>query len=194
MLPLRIFEPRYLAMLEDVIANERVLGMVQPAGGEEDAPISNAARLQSIACVGRVTAFEELDDGHRLITLTGIARCVLDSEVAIAKPYRTYNVSYEPFAGDFKQGAGEHDVDRDGLLRALKRYLEVHKLGADWSAISKASTERLVNSLAVISPYGPREKQALLEAPDLKTRAQVLVALAAMDVAAGAGGSGSVLQ
>ena len=103
-------------------------------------------------------------------------------------------MSYDRFLRDFEAGAGEDEVDRQGLLKALKTYLEARNLKADWSAVSKSSNETLVNSLSIVSPYGAEEKQALLEAPDLKSRAEMLVALAEMELAAGAGGSGSTLQ
>jgi uncharacterized protein len=193
-LPLTIFEPRYLAMLDDAISGDRVLGLVQPKGGSEESPPGKSVELRSVGGVGRLTAYEELDDGRVLITLSGIARCRLEKEVACDKPYRLWNVDYAPFQGDFIAGAGEETVDRQGLLDTLRTYLEARNLSADWSAIANASTERLVNSLAVIAPYGPEEKQALLEAPDLSTRADMLVALAELDLAAGSQGSGSRLQ
>ena len=128
------------------------------------------------------------------ITLTGIARFALVDEVPLAKPYRICTVSYDTFLGDFVAGAGEDEVDRQGLLKALKTYLEARDLKADWPAVAKSSNEMLVNALAVASPFGPEEKQALLEAADLKTRAEILVALAEMELAASAGGAGSTLQ
>jgi uncharacterized protein len=193
-LPLTIFEPRYLAMLDDAISGDRVLGLVQPKGGSEESPPGKSVELRSVGGVGRLTAYEELDDGRVLITLSGIARCLLEQEVACDKPYRLWNVDFARFQGDFIAGAGEETVDRQGLLDTLRTYLEARNLSADWSAIADASTERLVNSLAVIAPYGPEEKQALLEAPDLSTRADMLVALAELDLAAGSQGSGSRLQ
>jgi uncharacterized protein len=193
-LPLTIFEPRYLAMLDDAISGDRVLGLVQPKGGSEESPPGKSVELRSVGGVGRLTAYEELDDGRVLITLSGIARCLLEEEVACDKPYRLWNVDFARFQGDFIAGAGEQTVDRQGLLDTLRTYLEARNLSADWSAIANASTERLVNSLAVIAPYGPEEKQALLEAPDLSTRADMLVALAELDLAAGSQGSGSRLQ
>jgi Lon protease-like protein len=141
-----------------------------------------------------VTAYEEADDGRLHITLTGIARWVLEDEVQTAKPYRVCTVSYGRHAGDFDVGAGEADVDRENLVATLKAYLSAHDLSADWKAVAKASTETLVNSLALICPYGPEEKQALLEAPDLRARAEMLVALAEMELATGPEGSGSRLQ
>jgi Lon protease-like protein len=193
-LPLTIFEPRYLAMLDDAISGDRLLGLVQPKGGGEESPPGKSVELRSVGGVGRLTAYEELDDGRVLITLSGIARCLLTEEVACDKPYRLWNVDFARFQGDFVAGAGEENVNRQGLLDTLRTYLEARNLSADWSAIANASTERLVNSLAVIAPYGPEEKQALLEAPDLSTRADMLVALAELDLAAGSQGSGPRLQ
>jgi Lon protease-like protein len=194
-LPLNVFEPRYLAMLEDVMSGPRVLGIVQPAAGDsEESPAGKAAELRRIGCVGRVTAYQELDDGRLAIVLTGIARCTLLAEVATPKLYRTFTVDFERFLADFIAGNGEDDVDRHSLVAALKTYLEARHQRADWSAISKAATEALVNMLAIASPYGPEEKQALLEAPTLKARAEALIALAEMELAAGTGSSGSRLQ
>jgi Lon protease-like protein len=193
-LPLTIFEPRYLAMLDDAISGERVLGLVQPKGEGEESPLGKSVELRSVGCVGRLTAFEELDDGRLLITLSGVARCVLEQELACDKPYRLWNVGFAPFQTDFVAGAGEDSVNREALLDTLRTYLEARNLSADWSAIANASTERLVNSLAVLSPYGEEEKQALLEAPDLQNRADMLVALAELELAAGSQGSGSRLQ
>jgi Lon protease-like protein len=192
-LPLNVFEPRYLQMLEDVMSTARVLCIVQPDAGEEESPTGKAAALRRVGCVGRVTSYQELDDGRMFITLTGVARCTL-GEVDIAKPYRICTVEYDDYLGDFEAGAGEEDVDRQALLRALKTYLEARNMRADWGAVAKQSNETLVNSLSIVAPYGAQEKQALLEARDLKMRAEMLVALAEMELAAGAGGSGSTLQ
>jgi hypothetical protein len=193
-LPLNIFEPRYLQMVEDAMSTSRVLGIVQPESGDEESPVARTAPLRRIGCTGRITSYEELEDGRFLISLTGVARFEVADEVMLAKPYRVCTVSHERFLSDFVAGAGEEEVDRPGLLSSLKAYLEARKLQADWSAIGKTSTETLVNSLAIASPYGREEKQALLEAADLKTRAEMLVALAEMEIAAGTRGSGSTLQ
>jgi hypothetical protein len=173
-----------------------VLAIVQPTGGteEDESPAGRAVDLRRVGCVGRVTSYQETGDGRLIIALTGIARCALLTEVDADTPYRVWQASSEPFAGDFTAGRGEDEVDRQGLLKALKTYLEARNLKADWSAISQSSTETLVNSLAIASPYGPEEKQALLEAPTLKARAEALVALAEMELAAGAGGTGTTLQ
>src|SRR5262249_35479396 len=193
-LPLNIFEPRYLQMVEDAMSTSRVLGLVQPASGEEESPVSRTAPLRRIGCAGRIISYQELDDGRLIISLAGIARFELSDEVAPAKPYRICTVSYERFLGDFTPGTGEDEVDREGLMGALKAYLQARELKADWGAIAKTATEALVNSLAIVSPYGSEEKQALLEAADLKTRAEMLVALAEMELAAGGRGPRSTAQ
>jgi uncharacterized protein len=196
-LPLNVFEPRYLKMMDDAMSTSRVIGMIQPEGGEadEESPIGRTAPLRRIGCVGRITGYQELEDGRMMITLTGIARLTVRDEVPLEKPYRVCTVAYDDYLTDFVAGAGEEDVDRQGFLKALKTYLEARNLKADWSAVSKSSNETLINSLAIVSPYGPEEKQALLEATTLKARAEMLVALAEMELAsAGAGGSGSTLQ
>jgi uncharacterized protein len=171
-LPLNVFEPRYLSMLDDVIAGDRVLAIVQPEGANEESPLGKETPLRKVGCAGRVTSYQELDDGRMLITLTGIARCKVLPDVQTSKPYRICNVSFDAYREDFAAGVGESDVDRDVLVKALRRYLEARELTVDWSAVSKASTEVLINSLAIASPYDPNEKQALLEASDLKMRAE----------------------
>ncbi len=194
-LPLNVFEPRYLAMLDDVIGSTRVLGILQPGtdlSGEES-PAGNSSDLKRVGCAGRVTSYQELDDGRLMITLTGLCRFDVVSEEQIASPYRTMKVTYTRFADDLVPGTGEDDVDRQGLLRVLKMYLDEKRLNTDWTAIQRASSEFLVNTLSIISPYGAEEKQALLEAGTLKSRAEVLVALAEMELATH-GGSGGTLQ
>jgi uncharacterized protein len=194
-LRLNVFEARYLALVDDALATSRVLVIVQPAAaGEDESPPGKSEPLKRVGCVGRLSAYQELEDGRLLITLTGIARCRLTEEIDSRKPYRLYSVSCEPFTGDFAAGAGEHEVDRERLLTTLKKYLEARQLKADWTAILKSPSEALVNALCIMSPYGSEEKQALLEAPDLKTRAEVLVALAEMELAASSDGSGTALQ
>jgi uncharacterized protein len=195
-LPLSVFEPRYLDMLEDVLSGARVLAVVQPAAAiDDESPPGKSVALRKVGCVGRVTTYQELDDGRLGVALTGVIRCALLDEVPTAKPYRVYRMDFDRFVGDLVAGKGEEEVDRQRLLAALKTYLEARKQRADWSAISKSSSESLVNLLAIASPYGPEEKQALLEAPTLAARADALVALAEMELAAGAGGgSGSTLQ
>ena len=194
-LPLNVFEPRYLAMLDDVISASRVLGIIQPVGDmtREESPAGNANELKRVGCAGRVTAYQELDDGRLMITLTGLCRFDVVSEEPQEQPYRVMRVNYSRFVNDLAAGSGEELVDRPGLLNVLKHYLDEKRLNTDWTAIQRASSEFLVNTLSIISPYGAEEKQALLEASDLKTRAEVLVALAEMELATH-GGSGGTLQ
>ena len=198
-LPLNVFEPRYLAMLDDVMAGPRIIGIIQPQGGESksgegrESPEGKSQGLRRVGCAGRVTSYQELDDGRLTIGITGIARFEVIGEAATETPYRIMSVSYDRFASDLSHGLGEEQVDRVKLLAALKDYLERSQLKADWSVIERASSEFLINALCVMSPYGPEEKQALLEAADLKSRAEVLVALAEMELAA-QGGSGGTLQ
>ncbi len=194
-LPLNVFEPRYLAMLEDVIAGSRIIGIIQPGEFDEKAesPAGKTGSLKRVGCAGRVTAYQELDDGRLVITLTGVARYEIIDEASTAKPYRVASVSYDRFAQDFNKGLGEEQVDRANLLRVLRSYLEQNNLKTDWNAIQRAPSEFLINALCVMSPYGPEEKQALLEASDLKARADVLVALAEMELAS-SGNPGNTLQ
>lgn len=197
-LPLNVFEPRYLAMIDDVMAGSRVLGILQPTGpAEEDTTIESPAGktygLHKVGCAGRITSYKELDDGRYVITLTGIGRFEVVGEAETDNPYRTMTVAYDRFAADLTEGLGEERVDRENLLRVLKDYLEANQLKTDWTAVQRASNEYLINALSVMAPYGSEEKQALLEAPDLKTRAEVLVALAEIELASN-GGSGTTLQ
>ncbi|MCG8562864.1 MAG: LON peptidase substrate-binding domain-containing protein [Hyphomicrobiales bacterium] len=195
-LPLNVFEPRYLAMISDVLAGERMLAVLQPKApaGDEQSPEGKTFPLRTVGGIGRLTAFSETDDGRILITLTGICRLELAGETETEDPYRTIEADYEPYADDLIRGEGEDAVDRDRLLTVLKTYLEAHELTADWDSINHSTNERLVNTLSMISPYGAEEKQALLEAPDLKSRAEVLVALAEMELAARDDGTESTMQ
>jgi Lon protease-like protein len=192
-LPLNIFEPRYLAMIDDALrSGYRLIGMIQPdptRPGSEDKPV-----LYKVGCVGRLTQIAETGDGRYLIQLTGIVRYRIEEELAVATPYRQCRVSYAPFVTDFDARAGEDEVDRENLLKALRDFLEANHLKADWEGIENAPNEALVNALAMMSPYGPAEKQALLEAPDLKTRAEVLVAVTEIELAKKIAGGDTALQ
>jgi uncharacterized protein len=196
-LPLNVFEPRYLEMLDDVMSGDRLIGIIQPATGgssdDEESPLADSVGLRRVGCVGRVTNYQEVDHARLVITLTGITRYEIIDEAMTDLPYRVASVSYDRFASDLNEGLGEDQVDRSNLLRVLRSYLDANKLEADWAAIQRASSEFLINALCVMCPYGPEEKQALLEADDLKRRADVLVALAEMELAS-SGGNGNTLQ
>jgi len=194
-LPLNIFEPRYLAMVDDALSGARIIGIIQPAQEAADAgrPASPPSLLAT-GCAGRLTAYAETPDDRMLITLTGIARFRILEEIPTAAPYRLVEADYAPFADDFVSNLGEDQVDRSALLKAFRDFLDAHNMGADWDEVAEASSETLVNTFSILSPFSPIEKQALLEASDLKTRADMLVALTEMALGAERGGIGTQLQ
>ena len=184
-LPLNIFEPRYLAMIDDALrSGTRLIGMIQP-DPTHPGPDQAKPHLFRVGCVGRITQFAESGDGRYLIQLTGVARFRIDQELLADTPYRQCRVTYQPFTDDFIARKGEDEVDRKTLLRTLADFLKANNLKADWAGIENAPNEALVNALAMMSPYGAAEKQALLEAPDLKTRAEILVAVTEIELAKG---------
>ena len=192
-MPLNIFEPRYLAMIDDALrAGHRLIGMIQPDSAHPGP--AEKPNLFKIGCVGRITQIAETGDGRYLIQLTGIARFRIDEELAVTTPYRQCRVVYAPFADDLVARKGEEAVDRERLLRSLSEFLKANDLKADWEGIENAPNEALVNALAMMSPYGTAEKQALLEAPDLKTRAEILVAMTEIELAKKASGGETSLQ
>ena len=169
-------------MMDDALSGDRLIGMIQPTiGAEQD----DRPALMGIGCAGRITAYSEMDDGRVLITLTGICRFVCQAELCSDAPYRLVVPDFHSFALDLVPDHGANEIDRTALLRALDGYLVVNERKVDWDQVNTASTEVLVNTLSLLSPYSAREKQALLEAPDLKTRTDVLIALAEMDRAHG---------
>jgi Lon protease-like protein len=182
-LPLNIFEPRDLAMVDAALCSDRVIGMVQPEEGV--AATLAAPPLRAIGCAGRITAFAETGDGRYMITLTGIARFRILEEVQCGAPYRRCHVTAEPFPLDFAD-CGDMPLDRDAVLRMLRAYLKANDLDADWESVGEASNETLINTLAMLAPFGAAEKQALLEAPDLKARAETLVAITELTLTGGA--------
>src|SRR6202044_1143595 len=184
-MPLNIFEPRYLAMIDDTLRSEhRLIGMIQPDPAHPG-PDENKPHLFRVGCVGRMTQFAESGDGRYLIQLTGVARFRVEAELPVGTPYRQCRVAYQPFVDDFTARKGEDEVDRKAVLRALADFLKANNLKADWGGIENAPNEALVNALAMMSPYGPAEKQALLEAPDLKMRAEILIAVTEIELAKG---------
>jgi Lon protease-like protein len=193
-LPLNVFEPRYLSMINDVMAGSRLIGIVQPLSGtgSQESPSGKNYSLRNTGGLGRITSFTETDDGRMLITLTGISRFDLVSEQYTTKPYRICEIDTAPYANDFATGYGQDTVNWNKFLNVLKNYLDARKLVADWQSIERSPVETLINTLAMISPYGPEEKQALLEASGLKERSEVLMALAEMDIASPDGEFGSL--
>ena len=187
-LPLHIFEPRYLAMIEDCLKSDRrLIGMIQPRGEGDPQPLTR------VGCAGRLTSFTELEDGRYMITLTGVARFVLAEEMAGFVPYRRAKVDFAPFLGDLTRAEPDPDFDRRPFLRDLGRYLAAHKMGTDWSNLKEADDEMLVNVLSMLCPFEPEEKQALLEAVTLPARRKSLETLIAMALKSPGGGE-EVLQ
>ena len=183
LLPLNIFEPRYLAMTEDALASDQLIGMVQPVEGRGDDPVPP---VYGTGCAGRISAFEETDDGRYLITLTGISRFHVGDELPTVRGYRRVKADWDAFRGDFEDcvcGA----FDRPRLLDRLASFFTMQGITANWDAIKNASDERLVTSLAMICPFEAREKQALLEAPTLTERAKLITTLVEMAVLGGDG-------
>jgi uncharacterized protein len=177
-LPLNIFEPRYLAMTRDALGGERLIGMIQPT--DPAARETNPA-VYPTGCAGRITSFSETDDGRFLITLTGVSRFRIREELPLVEGYRRVAPDWHGFAGDI-EGQEEPEFDRERLIRGLRAYFQQHQMSADWDAITSVPGERLVTSIAMICPFDPREKQGLLEAPDINERARLLTAIVEMAV------------
>jgi len=186
-LPLNIFEPRYLAMIEDAFKADRMIGMIQPTDptGRERVPA-----LYETGCAGRITSFSETEDGRFLITLSGVSRFAIQREIDGVNGYRRVTPRWDRFTGDLEpESCGA--IDRGRMLAGLKTYFRVQGLSVDWQAIETSLDERLVNSLAMICPFSPSEKQALLEAPDLAERGKLLIGLIEMAILDGHDGGGS---
>ena len=182
-MPLNIFEPRYLAMVDDTFRDgHRLIGMIQPDVAHSPKN-SDKPALFRVGCVGRITQLAESGDGRYILELTGIARFKVLEEMTVLTAYRQCKVDYFPFLDDFTARKGEEAVDREALLEVLTDFLKANNLKVDWEGIESAPNEALVNALAMMSPYGAAEKQAMLEAPDLKTRAEILIAITEMDLA-----------
>lgn len=181
-MPLNIFEPRYLQMVDDAFRDgHRLIGMIQPDVTHSQS--NERPALFKVGCVGRITQLAESGDGRYILELTGVARFRILEEKTVLTPYRQCQVDFSTFLDDFIARKGEEEVDRKALLEALTQFLKANQLKVDWDGIESAPNEALVNALAMMSPYGPAEKQALLEAPNLKTRAEILIAVTEMDLA-----------
>ena len=173
-LPLHIFEPRYLAMIDDALKTpHRLIGMIQPNAGPDD----SAPRLHRIGCAGRITGFSETEDRRYMITLGGISRFRVVNEVDGFTPYRRCSVSWDGFDRDLGPVERDKGFDRACFLGALRRYFDDRDLQTDWESLDEAEDELLINSLSMLCPFEPEDKQALLEAPSLSTRRETLVTL-----------------
>ncbi|MCM2293345.1 LON peptidase substrate-binding domain-containing protein [Allorhizobium sp. BGMRC 0089] len=191
-LPLNIFEPRYLELFDFALRGNRLIGMVQPSLTEPSPTDGGQAALAPVGCLGRITSFAETGDGRYIVSLSGLCRYRVISEVRSHHPFRQIRIS--PFVTDLSAAQEEESVDRSRLLATFRAYLEANTLEADWDSVQRASNLTLVNSLSMMSPFGPAEKQALLEAPDLKSRAETLIAITEIYLARGSGESDRTLQ
>jgi len=180
-LPLNIFEPRYLAMTRDALGGERLIGMVQPNEPQQDNRGGGTLNppVYPVGCAGRVTAFAETDDGRYLVTLTGVSRFRIRDELPLLSGYRRVVPDWQPFVQDLDVPPST-GFDRERFIRGLKEFFTQRQISADWEAIDKAAGEHLITSIAMLCPFAPSEKQALLEAPDLDERARLLIALVEM--------------
>jgi len=176
-LPLNIFEPRYLAMFRDAMEGERLIGMVQPS----DPPVREVnPAVYPLGCAGRITSFSETEDGRFLVTLTGVSRFRIREELPLLSGYRRVVAEWDDFAED--RNPDEAGFDRTRLTVGLKNFFTHRQVQADWSAIDQAPGEHLVTSIAMMCPFAPSEKQALLEAKTLDERARLLTALIEMNL------------
>ena len=190
-MPLNIFEPRYLQMIDEAIGGPRLIGMIQPS---LDGRLRNDGEpeLCQVGCLGRITSLSETGDGRYLIALQGVCRFRVVQEMAVKTPYRQCRIA--PFLADLEEDPTAADLDRPALLKTFRAYLDANELEADWEGVSRADNLMLVNALSMMAPFGAAEKQALLEAPDLKTRAETLIAITEMLLARDADDFGTSLQ
>ncbi len=195
-LPLHIFEPRYLEMFDDALRGDRLIGIVQPAGdgGMTGSPQGRSVGLRDVGCAGRIKSYQELDDGRLMVALGGIARFRPRAEIGLERQYRTFEVAFDDFAEDLQAGLGEDEIDRDALLEVMKRFLTHRGLQGDLEAMRRSGVEQLVNGLCLASPFMSEERQALIEAKTLGDRAKLLVTLAEMEIASGQTGGGQRIQ
>ncbi|WP_135081730.1 LON peptidase substrate-binding domain-containing protein [Terasakiella sp. SH-1] len=191
-LPLNVFEPRYLTMVEDALGVGRAIGMIQPCHDVPD-PIPDSTAIYTVGCMGKIVEFRELEDSRFLVTLAGITRFKVKEELEIERGYRRATVDYSPFKVDLSEN--QAPVDREALLDGLRHFLDLNALGGqemmdvNWDALEQAPDEDLVNALSMLGPFEPREKQALLEAVSLTARAETLITMMSMAALANEDGS-----
>ncbi len=185
-LPLNIFEPRYLAMVEDALASGRVIGMVQPDESRPETPSGPA--LYKIGCLGRLSSFSEAEDGRYLIALTGMIRFAISVELEMQRGYRRVRADLSRFRSDLDGQPSAQEIDRESLTQALRTYFVARGFDANWDAINEMPDDALVDTLAMVCPFDPAEKQALLEAPKSADRASTLLTLLQMGAHSSDGG------
>jgi hypothetical protein len=174
-LPLNVFEPRYLAMVDAALTGERMIGMVQPAAeGVSGLSAPEGTNLYRTGCIGHIRVFEETDDGRYMIELRGLSRFDIVNELDMRDGYRRVRPDYTRFAADM-QPSPNIPIERQRLLSSLKGYFELQNIAADWDALIKAPDERLITTLAMVCPFDPAEKQVLLESPDIAQQCKMLI-------------------
>lgn len=182
-LPLNIFEPRYLAMLEDVLKTpHRLIGMIQPING---APVKDEPHLHAVGCAGRVIAFSETDDGRYMISLQGVSRFRIKDVQQGFTPYLRADVTWDSFQHDIGSPESDPSFDRDTFFKRLSRFFKATGLNSNWESLEKADDELLINSLSMLCPFDVEDKQALLEAPTLADRRETLATLIEFSLASG---------
>jgi uncharacterized protein len=179
-LPLNIYEPRYMAMIDETIRSERIIGMIQPS--DSGSNLRGKPTLQPVGCAGRITQFAESGDGRYLLSLTGCARFRVLEELETLTSYRQCKVDYGEFSTDLVD-ANDEEFDRKIVVDSIREFSRVKNMRIEWRDIDKASNAMLINAMAMMGPFGSAEKQALLEAPDIKTRAETLVAIIELEMA-----------
>lgn len=182
--PLNIFEPRYVELVDAALRGDRLIGLIQPRDASEESP-QGPVPLQEVGCLGRLTHFEESAEGRYFIILEGISRFRLTHELSVMTPYRQAVISVEDFAEDFTRDFGEEAVDRERFVRMMRDYAEFASIELNWEEIERTGTADLVNFCCMVGPYGPAEKQALLEATTLEQRAETLIAMTEYEIARG---------
>ena len=180
--PLNVFEPRYIAMVDAALGGERMVVLVQPRDAKEESPEGNVDLLDT-GCLGRIVHFEETSDDRYLIVLEGVCRVRLGAEETGDLPYRRFAIDASAFTTDLDPTDGEEEVDRDRLITAIRAYADFAGFEVDWEEVEQTSTADLVNLSAMLAPFGPAERQHLLESPTLKARAEALIAMAEVEMA-----------
>jgi Lon protease-like protein len=186
--PLNIFEPRYIEMVDAALRGDRLIGLIQPEDTEEESPRGRSP-LQAIGCLGRLTHFEESGDGRYFIILEGITRFRLAQELTVMTPYRQGIIDAGEFTRDFERDFGEELVDRNRFVKMMRDYAEFANIELNWEEIERTGTADLVNFCCMVGPYGPAEKQVLLEAKTLEQRAETLIAMTEYEIARGGTGA-----
>jgi hypothetical protein len=181
--PLNVFEERYIAMIDAALGKERLIVLVQPRNTKEESPEGKDVELLDTGCLGRIVHFEETSEDRYLIVLEGVCRVRLGAEERGDSPYRRFAIDPSAFAGDLDPTRGEEAVDRDRFIEAIKAYADFANIDVDWDEVDQTGTADLVNLSSMLAPFGPAERQLLLESPTLKARAEALVALAEVEMA-----------